>query len=280
MSLFKIFLLTFSILLFFAAPSRADMIHLKEGRDVIGTILEEDPEALTVGVSGGKIRLRLEDVEWVIKGTPEEIQNKRRIAGFFQKAEQYFADRRYLEAAREYQKALLLEPDNADLLNNLGTCYALHGELGKAIGFYEKATQSKPDHEIAAANLSQAYLQKGMAQKAVESYQKLTARHPKESETYVGLGLAYYKSADYKSSITAYEKALSLGSGTADIYNNLASAYAMSDENEKAKESYAKALAMDPSHAHATANLNKINAGKTDDLIAAQSYDYQSTKNV
>jgi len=51
-----------------------------------------------------------------------------------------------------YEKALVLKPDNADVLTDLGVMYRKAGKFDKAIECFDKAIAINPKHEIARFN--------------------------------------------------------------------------------------------------------------------------------
>ena len=60
------------------------------------------------------------------------------------------------EAIPEFQKALEIEPDNAEVQNNLGSLFLKMGQMNQAILHYQLAVQINPDDSTAQANLAKA----------------------------------------------------------------------------------------------------------------------------
>ena len=55
-----------------------------------------------------------------------------------------------------YQKALELEPENANVCNNLGILLANRGEYEAAMDMFERAIKANPRHPDALGNLEHA----------------------------------------------------------------------------------------------------------------------------
>jgi tetratricopeptide (TPR) repeat protein len=85
-----------------------------------------------------------------------------RASGKLYREEQY---PRAIEAA---QKAIDLEPGNAEAYNNVGVSYAAMGRWDEAIRFEERALELKPDFPLARNNLRWAQAQKAAHRSASE----------------------------------------------------------------------------------------------------------------
>ena len=63
--------------------------------------------------------------------------------------------RRIAAAAECYRELAALNPDNADIRNNLGIILAKTGDLAGAAEQFEAALKANPSHETARRNLEQ-----------------------------------------------------------------------------------------------------------------------------
>lgn len=75
---------------------------------------------------------------------------------------------KYEKAISELDKALLDEPDDADLLNLLGYSNRKLGNFDTALDYYLKALKIDPEHRGANEYLGELYLQLGQPEKAEE----------------------------------------------------------------------------------------------------------------
>ena len=82
-----------------------------------------------------------------------------RIKALFAEGLQRQQEKRYPEAIMVYRRALKLDPNQPETLNNLGFCYEQMKDSKKALDYYTQALALKPD--LAEA---QAFIQ-GHAQK-------------------------------------------------------------------------------------------------------------------
>ncbi|MBI5590346.1 MAG: tetratricopeptide repeat protein [Deltaproteobacteria bacterium] len=79
-------------------------------------------------------------------------QNPGDIAGWIQLGNLCFDANLPEKAITAYEKALALNPDNADVLTDLGVMYRKAGKFDKAIQNFDKAVSVDPKHEIARFN--------------------------------------------------------------------------------------------------------------------------------
>ncbi len=79
-------------------------------------------------------------------------QNPGDIAGWIQLGNLYFDSDLPEKSIAAYEKALALNPDNADVLTDQGVMYRKNGKFDKAIQCFDKAVGVNPKHEIARFN--------------------------------------------------------------------------------------------------------------------------------
>jgi len=83
------------------------------------------------------------------------------------------------EAARCYKQSLKLEPDSAQVLNNLATVYASTKQYGQADRLYRKALKLDPHNAPILKNLGTDLLTERKYDKGWEAYQQALAADPR-----------------------------------------------------------------------------------------------------
>jgi Flp pilus assembly protein TadD len=83
------------------------------------------------------------------------------------------------EALTCFEKAIEIEPQDADILNSLGLALAQTGRLDEAIDRHKEALKIDPHHPWAHFSLGMAYLMKGDTRKAREVYRNLRTINPR-----------------------------------------------------------------------------------------------------
>ena len=117
------------------------------------------------------------------------------------------------EAVAEYEKALEIEPENIDLLSNIGVAYYNLGQLDKAIDHYSRAIEIAPSDADIRSNLAAAYVQLEQLDNALEEYQKAVELDPSLAQAFFGLGVVYALKGRTDDAIQAFEKFQELDSG-------------------------------------------------------------------
>jgi tetratricopeptide (TPR) repeat protein len=117
---------------------------------------------LLVGFTGGFLAGRL--LPGKSENTPEDKllsdlknkvgENKEDLQTRLQYAHMLFDTNRYNEAIREYLTAMEIDPDNPDIMSDLGVCYRRTGQPAKAIEMFQKAVAINEKHLIGWYNIA------------------------------------------------------------------------------------------------------------------------------
>lgn len=182
---------------------------------------------------------------------------------------------RYGDASRSFQKALQLDPVNADASRELAKTYeamgrlkdaestylnavslrpgywATHNELG---GFYyrlgrytdaqkefEKVVELTPDNARGYSNLGVIAYSEKRYEDAARMYEKSLAIRPSDL-AYMNLGTVYYSSGNYAEAARYYESAVRMNDHDAERWHNLAAAYQWSNEPQKARAAFQRTV--------------------------------------
>ena len=91
----------------------------------------------------------------------------------------------------EYQKALNIEPGNADVLRNMGILYRCIGRFDEAIRLNKQAISLDPVQSITYFILGQILYQTNRFKEAIESYKKVLDLNPQFPRAHIFLGMVY-----------------------------------------------------------------------------------------
>ncbi len=94
----------------------------------------------------------------------------------------YYGDGDLVRAVKEYQRGLLLEPSNGNLLNSLGVCYAQMNKYKPALDSFQRACESKEDQFMAFYNLGLEQQIRAQNNQAIDSFSKALALPENEGE--------------------------------------------------------------------------------------------------
>jgi protein O-GlcNAc transferase len=114
------------------------------------------------------------------------------------------------EAISFYREALDLNPNHAQVYNNLGNIFQQKGELNKAIEYYHQALKIKPNYALVHNNLGNAIKAQGNLDKAIECYQKALEILPSAAEIHYNLGAALNEQGKLEAAVQSFEEALEI----------------------------------------------------------------------
>lgn len=142
------------------------------------------------------------------------------------------------KAIAGYQKAIQLNPNNADWHYGLGILYAAQQRFDQAIHQYEEAIRIKPNHYDAHNNLGQVYEAQGKLDEAIGQLQEAIRIKPSYAKAHGNLGIVYYHQGRLDEAISEYKECLRLDPSLTEVHNILEISYeaqARIDEREKAR---------------------------------------------
>ncbi|GAB4367401.1 MAG: hypothetical protein Kow0042_08000 [Calditrichia bacterium] len=147
----------------------------------------------------------------------------------------------YEAALRDYQKAMELDPANADAYRGRAKAYMALGMLEEAEATYRKAIEMKPDFWSGYNELGRFYFQQGRYEEAVNQFQRVVELTPRNVKGYINLGSAYFYLNRRIEAIQAFTKAQEI-KPRYSIYSNLATLYYYEGKYREAARMYEKAL--------------------------------------
>ncbi|MFA6562747.1 MAG: tetratricopeptide repeat protein [Verrucomicrobiia bacterium] len=100
--------------------------------------------------------------------------------------------RQYAQAISDYNKAIELNPKNAEAYDNRGVTYAKSGLFTQAISDFNKAIDLNPQFANAYNNRGNAYGNLGQHAQAISDCNKAIEIVPKLAEAYITRGLGYF----------------------------------------------------------------------------------------
>ncbi|MDA0525231.1 tetratricopeptide repeat protein [Methanococcoides alaskense] len=129
---------------------------------------------------------------------------------------------RHEEALEAHNKALELNPDYADAWNNKGVVLGNLDRHEEALEAYKKALELNPDYADAWNNKGVALSYLGRHEEALEAYKKAIDLDPENAEAWNNKGVALRDLGRHEEALEAYKKALDLNPDDAEIWYNKA----------------------------------------------------------
>jgi len=111
------------------------------------------------------------------------------------------------QAKEELERALRLQPSDAEGQGLLGVVYFRLGMYPRAIGIYEDLIRVWPSEITPRVNLALCYLKTGQAQPAREALEEVIRREPDHRRAWGYYGLALERLGEYEKAQNAFERA-------------------------------------------------------------------------
>lgn len=153
---------------------------------------------------------------------------------------------KFSEADKYFDKALKLDPKNADYLTSKGNCQLALGQLDEAIQTFTEALSIDEDHKPARHGLANALLEKNDPEKSIVFFEDLVKRHPDSPAALANLGKAYIEARRFQDAITTLLKALEKKIDFSLAHTHMGEAFQGMNMLDEASECHKTALILDP----------------------------------
>jgi len=134
-------------------------------------------------------------------------------------------EQRWQDAAREFEAALKLAPNAAEVWANLGLVRQNQGYMAAAVEAFRKALELKPNLAGVDGYLGYALLMTGRAEAAVAHLEKADREAPGNPRLGSWLGLAYLESGNHRKAVAQLEAARRAAPKDLNVLLYLARAY-------------------------------------------------------
>jgi eukaryotic-like serine/threonine-protein kinase len=148
-----------------------------------------------------------------------------------------YYDWNWVEAEREFQASLRLNPNDATERHRYSRFLSSMGRLDEALVQIRKAEELDPLSRVIQVNIGVIYYFGGKYDLAIEQIEKVLKEDPDFAVAHWGLGLVYEQKGMLKDAITELEKADALSKhGSANTIASLGHVYGLAGEKGKAEQ--------------------------------------------
>jgi tetratricopeptide (TPR) repeat protein/roadblock/LC7 domain-containing protein len=174
-------------------------------------------------------------------------------------------------AARFYQRALALNPDNATAHAFLGGILTDRGQLSQAHEHLARAIALNPSDGTAHYNRGNAYAKQGRYQEAVRSYRKTIDLEPKHGPAHLNLGTILLQLGRANEAETVLRAALEVDAHDSEAHRSLGDALAALGSEEAARSEWREAVRLQPQNVRAQRALGAalVKAGAYEEAVEA-----------
>lgn len=158
-------------------------------------------------------------------------------------------------AIAEYEKALLMDPENVNVLNSIGVCFGVKGKHQTAINMFKKAMKIAPDDVMAPHNTGLAYLMIEDKDKALEFFLHAYSIDQNQLEVIIQIGRIYLEKKDTEKAREYFKKAVDIDEDSGTAHRFLGEFYSKLNRQNKAINSYVKAIKLNANDAHSLSAL-------------------------
>lgn len=162
------------------------------------------------------------------------------------------------QSAAELEKAIALDPNSPEALNQLGVTYRMQDRFGESEQQFVKALDIDPNFSEALVNQGITKLEKGDIGGAKSTYEQAIRLNSKNYMAHYRLGEAYAKGGDYHEALKHYNNALYLNKGNASIMSAQADAYGKQGNVAAAVANYRKAIQSNPTFMPAYIGISNL----------------------
>jgi len=148
-------------------------------------------------------------------------------------------------AIEEFKLAVELRPASDDAFRWLGRCYTRKGDPERAIGCFEKAIEIRPGYWDNYNKLGECHYTFGRYREAAEQYRRIIEIQPDNFQGYSNLGSMYYLLGLFEDAAAMYRRAIEINPNE-DSHTNLGTTYFYLGRYDAAIESYTAAVGLNP----------------------------------
>lgn len=150
------------------------------------------------------------------------------------------------EGLKYLKQALILDPENDDILYEVAYCYENSGQLAESVEFFQNYIDNNPYSSNAWYNLGNSYYGLGLFEKSIEAYDFAVVIDPRFSSAFFNMANAYVALKDFETAIEKYRESLLVEELDSITYFYIAECFAKMERYKEAEEHYRKALDSDP----------------------------------
>ena len=164
------------------------------------------------------------------------------------------------KALDEFEKALKLDPENADALLNIAAIHRGDGKVELATHFIERALAVNPSSIGALAQLAEIQRDRGELDEAIRLFSAALDIDDSQPFVWMGAGDVLQRAGRFEAAVKAFETVLELDPDSFKARYNLGVTYSNMGREDDALAIYAQAIELDPTHPEAASARNNLGA--------------------
>ena len=166
-----------------------------------------------------------------------------------------YSQGRLAEAVAEYEKALLLQADESNVLNSLGVCHGRLGQMEQAAEYFHRAREVAPQDYMAHYNLGLALLRTGERQEAQACLEHSLELEPEHADTLFQLGCLAQNRGQTNRALDYLQRAAAQADCKKAVHCRLGQVLAAAGQGAEAEAAFKEAIKYNPRDAAALSGL-------------------------
>jgi adenylate cyclase len=147
----------------------------------------------------------------------------------------FLYERNWSEAEREYNRAITINPDNADAYQQLGLLLASRGQFDQAIAAGQRALALESESLLVNFHVAAIYWLCSRWTQAMRQVERMIGLYPDSNSAYWVKGYTYSMTGDYTEAIKAFQQSLQLRDDN-HCLSSLAFTFGISGERDEAQK--------------------------------------------
>ena len=197
-----------------------------------------------------------------------EQQPSPEVARHLAKAAEFEKGNQLGQAVEQYQLAIGVQPDNAEIHHALGLLFSELGQAEDALGSYRRAIELQPGCADFHFNNGNAHYALSQTADAKSAFQRATELDPGLAAAHFNLGQVAQDEGDFLTAAQAYKRAVDLDGNYTDAMVNLGLTLRDLEETALAEECFWHILQGEPGQPMAGVNLAKLQLERDDPAAA------------
>lgn len=159
------------------------------------------------------------------------------------------------QAIADYRQLVKLQPDDGQILNNLGNVLLEEGDAEEASEVLARAAALLPEEPQVWLNLGRAHTACTRYEEAEAAFDRAMSLNPVDPPTNFELGKSLFRHGRSSDALLRLSEAARSGIRDPQLFVLIGLSYAALEQREQAEQSYRVALSVDPSYARAVLAL-------------------------
>ena len=197
--------------------------------------------------------------------------------------DRFYAAGDYQTAARQYERAWMLDRGSKRAVWSLARALSIAGETDRSREILKAAAAMDPDYDVSALNIAEAdalillgraALDRNQLKKSEALFQKALDDRPAAEEAYFGLGLALWRNNEAAAAESAFRKVVSINPERYQAFEYLGKLYAARDDLANAVTCVKKSLELNPSQPELENIYHLLQSRLADQKDAADKFEH------